>query len=103
MWLRFLPFLFLLLLSQASAMQQEPIDVPFENAGIVGRPIEVTGNITVQETVAGNEVSSLWVENVVARNISNSQYCCWWAFSMLSVRVAMGATNWLSTDSFRSV
>jgi hypothetical protein len=30
MWLRFLPFLFLLLLSQASAMQQEPIDVPFE-------------------------------------------------------------------------
>jgi len=31
----------------------------------------VSGNITVQETVAGNEVSSLWVENVVARNISN--------------------------------
>ena len=71
MWLRFLPFLFLLLLSQASAMQQEPIDVPFESAGIVGSPIEVTGNITVQETVAGNEVSSLWLENVVARNISN--------------------------------
>lgn len=71
MWLRFLPFLFLFLLPQAFPMQQEPIDVPFENAEIVGNPIEVSGKITVQETVAGNEVSSLWVENVVARNVSN--------------------------------
>lgn len=34
-------------------------------------PIEATGTLSVRETVVGNQVESLWEENVVAKNISN--------------------------------
>jgi hypothetical protein len=44
-------------LSPASFAQQEPIDVPFDDAPLTGSPITATGKISVRETVAANEVS----------------------------------------------
>jgi hypothetical protein len=71
MWLRFLPVLYLFLLSQTSLGQQQAIEVPVENV-TEGSPLEATGKVLIRETVAGNELNSLWEgENVVARNISN--------------------------------
>lgn len=70
MWLRVLPFLCLLLLSQVSRSQQKGIDVPFDNTTVSGSPFEVSGKLSVRETVAGNEVQSSWEENITAKNIS---------------------------------
>src|ERR1700730_14758394 len=60
----------LTLLSRASLGQQKAIDVPFDNTTAPGSPFEVTGKVLVQETIAGNEVSSMWEQNVTAKNIS---------------------------------
>ena len=68
MW--FLSFLSVVLLSQVLLSQQKQIDVPLEDAGELGKPIEVTGKISVAETIAGNEVRSSWVENVTGKNVS---------------------------------
>lgn len=70
MWLRVLPFLCLFLLSQVSRSQQKEIDVPFDDTTVSGSPFEVSGKLSVRETVAGNEVQSSWEENVTAKNIS---------------------------------
>lgn len=71
MRLRFLPLFCLFLLSQTSLGQQQASEVPVENV-TEGSPLEATGKVLVQETVAGNEVNSSWEgENVVAKNISN--------------------------------
>jgi hypothetical protein len=67
---RLLSFLSVVLLSQVLLSQQKVIDVPFEDAGELGKPIEVTGKISVAETFAGNEVRSWWVENVTGKNVS---------------------------------
>jgi hypothetical protein len=71
MWFRVLPFLCLFLLAQVSRSQQKAIDVPFDNLPIAESPIEATGTLSVRETVVGNQVNSVWTENVVAKNISN--------------------------------
>jgi hypothetical protein len=71
MWFRVLPLLCLFLLSQASRSQQKVIDVPFDSTLVAGSPIQATGTLSVLETVVGNQVQSLWDENVVAKNISN--------------------------------
>jgi hypothetical protein len=71
MWLRVLPFLYLLLLSQASRSQQKAIDVPFDSTLLAESPIEATGTLSVRETVLGNQVQSLSEEDVVAKNMSN--------------------------------
>ena len=56
-------------LSSASS-QQEPIDVPFDDAALTASAITATGKILVRETVAGNEVKSSWEENGSATNRS---------------------------------
>jgi hypothetical protein len=68
---RVLPFLCLFFLVQVSRSQQKAIDVPFDNAPVAESPIEATGTLSVRETVTGNQVQSLWKEDVVAKNISN--------------------------------
>jgi hypothetical protein len=70
-WYRVLPVLCLFLLAQVSRSQQKAIDVPFDDTPVAESPIEATGTLSVRETVAGNQVESLWNENVVAKNISN--------------------------------
>jgi hypothetical protein len=57
-------------LPSTSLAQQKVIKVPFDNTVVSGSPIEVTGQVLVQETIAGNQVSSAWEENVTAKNIS---------------------------------
>jgi len=69
MWLRLLPLLCIVLPSTSLA-QQKVIEVPFDNTAVSGSPIEVTGKVLVQETIAGNQVRSAWEENVTAKNIS---------------------------------
>ena len=71
MRLLILPALCLTLLSHASLGQQKVIDVPFDKTAAPGSPFEVTGKVSVQETIAGNEVSSMWEQNVTAKNISD--------------------------------
>jgi hypothetical protein len=68
MSLRFFVLFCCLSLSPASFAQQEPIDVPFDDAALTASPITVTGKLSVQETVAANEVKSSWEENVNATN-----------------------------------
>lgn len=46
------------------------IDVPFDSTLVADSPIELTGKISVQETITGNQVKSLWEKNVTAKNIS---------------------------------
>jgi hypothetical protein len=70
MSLRFFALFCWLSLSSASFAQQEPIDVPFEDAALTASPITATGKISVRETVAANEVKSSWEENVDATNRS---------------------------------
>src|SRR5438270_10592389 len=71
MWFRSLPFSCLFLLSQTSRSQQKQFDVPVDNSPVAESPIGATGTVSVRETVAGNQVESLWEENVVAKNISD--------------------------------
>ena len=68
MSLRFLVLICYLSVSPVSFAQQEPIDVPFDDAALTGSPITATGKISVRETVAANEVKSSWEENVSAAN-----------------------------------
>ena len=70
MSLRFFALFCWLWLSSASLARQEPVDVPFEDAALTASPITATGKISVQETVAANEVKSWWEENVDATNRS---------------------------------
>jgi hypothetical protein len=67
---RFLALLFLFFRCIASLAHQEAVDVPFDGTVVAGSPIEVTGKISVQESVAGNQVKSVWEKNVTAKNIS---------------------------------
>jgi hypothetical protein len=67
---RFLALLFVFFRCIASVAQQEAVDVPFDGTVVVGSPIELTGRVSVQETIAGNEVKSSWERNVTAKNIS---------------------------------
>lgn len=53
-----------------SFAQQEPIDVPFDDAALTASPVTATGKLSVRETVAANEVKSSWEENVSATNRS---------------------------------
>ena len=70
MSLRFLVLFCWLCLSPVSFAQQEPIDVPFDDAALSGSPIAATGKISVRETVAANEVTSSWDEDISATNRS---------------------------------
>jgi len=70
MSLRFFVLFCCLSLSLISFAQQQPIDVPFEDAALTTSPITVTGKLSVLETVAANEVKSSWEENVSATNRS---------------------------------
>jgi hypothetical protein len=70
MSLRFFVLFCWLSLSSPSLAQQEPFDVPFDDAALTASPITATGKISVRETVAANEVKSSWEENVDATNRS---------------------------------
>jgi hypothetical protein len=70
MSLRFFVLFCWLSLSSAFFAQQEPIDVPFDDAALTASPITATGKISVRETVAANEVKSSREENVSATNRS---------------------------------
>jgi hypothetical protein len=70
MSLRFFVLFCWLSLSSPSVAQQEPIDVPFDDAALTASPITATGKVSVRETVAANEVKSSWEWNVDATNIS---------------------------------
>lgn len=56
--------------AQSSAAQHEETNVPFVDKSSAGNPLEVTGQILLQETVEGNHVESSWGEKVVAKNMS---------------------------------
>ena len=71
MGLRFLPLLWLFFMVQASLAQQQAINVPFDYTTTPGIPLEVTGKISVQETITANQVKSSWEKNVIAKNITN--------------------------------
>ena len=71
MWFRVLPFFCLFFLSQTSRSQQKTIDVPFDSTMVAENPIQATGTLSVREAVLGNQVQSLWEQNVVAKNLSN--------------------------------
>lgn len=43
---------------------------PFDCTTVAGSPIELTGKISVDETIAANQVKSVWERNVTAKNIS---------------------------------
>jgi hypothetical protein len=58
-------------MSSTALTQQNAIAVPFDNTTVAGSPIEVTGNLSVREVIAGNEVESWWEGSVVGKNISN--------------------------------
>jgi hypothetical protein len=68
MSLRFFVLFCWIFLSPASIAQQEPIDVPFDDAALTASPITATGRISVRETVAANEVKSSWDVDVSATN-----------------------------------
>jgi hypothetical protein len=70
MSLRFFVLFCWLSLSSPSVAQQEPIDVPVDDAALTASPITATGKVSVRETVAANEVKSSWEENVDATNRS---------------------------------
>lgn len=53
-----------------SFAQQQPIDVPFEDAALTASPVTATGKISLRETVAANELNSSWEQNVSATNRS---------------------------------
>lgn len=44
--------------------------MPFDCTTVAGSPIELTGKISVHETIAANQVKSVWERNVTAKNIS---------------------------------
>jgi hypothetical protein len=69
-----LPLFFMLLvvlfLAQTLNAQPQSINVPLVDKTEVGSPFEVSGRVSLQETVAGNQVQWSWGQHVVAKNIS---------------------------------
>jgi hypothetical protein len=99
MSLRFFLSFCWLLFSSVSFAQQEPIDVPFDDAALAETPITATGKISVRETVAGNEVNASWEENVDATNrATKSILLLIGTFGAVSLHSNDGAT--LTTEYF---
>jgi hypothetical protein len=66
-----LALLCLLCLAQVSASQPEPIRVSFVDETGTGSPIKATGQISLREVVAANQLGFSWGEKVLAKNISS--------------------------------
>jgi len=60
----------ILFLAQMVGARPESISVPLVDKTQAGSPIEVSGKVSLQETVAGNQVQWSWGQHVVAKNIS---------------------------------
>jgi hypothetical protein len=60
-----------LCVAQASvAQKQERTDVAFVDKTPEGSPLEVAGQVSLQENIAGNQVEAVWGEKIVAKNTS---------------------------------
>jgi hypothetical protein len=68
--LRCLALSCVLCFARSFAAQQEQMNVPLIDRSSSGNPLEVTGQVLLQETVDGTQLESSWGERVVAKNIS---------------------------------